>query len=48
MANGRRQESVYIVAVLSKTSMVEPPAMLDVGLCSAALLDTSVPCGLLC
>ena len=33
LARGRRQDSVYIVAVLRWTSMVEPPAMLDVGLC---------------
>ena len=48
LAQGRRQDSVYIVAVLCRTSMVEPPAMLDVGLCSAAIPDTAVPCGLLC
>ena len=48
LAHGRRQDSVYIVGVLSRTSMVEPPAMLDVGLCSAAIPDTAVPSGLLC
>ena len=48
LAHGRRQDSVYIVAVLSRTSMVEPPTMLDVGLCSAAFPDTAVPSGLLC
>ena len=31
------------VPVLGKTPMVEPPAMLDVGLCSAAIPDTAVP-----
>ena len=48
LAHGRLQDSVYIVAVLGRTSMVEPSEMLDVGLCSAAIPDTAVPCGLLC
>ena len=43
LAHGRRQDIVYIVAVLSRTSMVEPPAMFDVGLCSAAIPDTCLP-----
>ena len=48
LAHGRRQDSVYIGAVLSRTSMVDPSAMLDVGLCSVAIPDIAVPCGLLC